>query len=126
MSFFLPRQRSVLEMEPDAQLDPRSVTLTFNLPCREPRAWLVLRGAYPTLCVVEMRQLYPNVQSASVELPPGEYFCRYYSGDDRNLIYRGPAHIDGGVDRGMDTVVSVKAAEGGTGSAFPGSAGLPT
>jgi hypothetical protein len=58
-----------------------------------------------------MKRRRPRVWTASAELMPGEYRCRYYSGDDKNVSYHGPAHIDGGVDCGMDTLVSVKIPE---------------
>jgi hypothetical protein len=86
-------------------------TLTFRLTCPETRAWLVLKGGNGGSQIVEMRRAHTNVWSASADLIPGEYECRYYVGDEKTVIYYGPAHIDGGVDCGMDTLVSVKILE---------------
>jgi len=92
-------------------MSAQSKILTFNLTCPEPRAWLVLKGGNRDPQVVEMQRGCTNVWRVNAELPPGEYECRYYSGDERNVIYFGPAHIEGGVDRGMDTMVSVKVSD---------------
>jgi hypothetical protein len=35
----------------------------------------------------------PNHWSASVELISGEYQCRFYCGDERSVVYCGPASI---------------------------------
>jgi hypothetical protein len=88
-----------------------SQVLTFYLTCPESRAWLVLESDDQQPHVLEMERRNPSVWSASVDLVPGEYWCRYYCGDDRNVNYYGPAYIDGGVDCGMDTLVSVKIPE---------------
>ena len=88
-----------------------SQILTFNLTCPESRAWLVIESDDQEPHVLEMEQRNPNAWSASVDLMPGEYWCRYYSGNDRSVNYHGPAQIDGGIDCGMDTLVSVKISE---------------
>jgi hypothetical protein len=88
-----------------------SQILTFNLTCPQSRAWLVLESDHQEPRVLEMEQRNPSVWSASVDLIQGEYRCRYYSGDDRSVNYLGPAQIDGGIDCGMDTLVSVKISE---------------
>src|SRR5579862_4480325 len=88
-----------------------SQLLTFQFTCPETRAWLVLQRDDQRSCVLEMQQHHPSVWSASADLIPGEYRCRYYSGDDRRVNYYGPAHIDGGIECGMDTLVSVKLSE---------------
>ena len=88
-----------------------SQILTFNFICPELRAWLVLESDDQEPHVLEMEQRNPGTRSASVDLIQGEYRCRYYSGDDRNVNYYGPAQIDGGIDCGMDTLVSVKIPE---------------
>jgi len=88
-----------------------SQILTFNLTCPESRAWLVLECDDQEPHVLEMEQRIPSVWTASVDLMQGEYRCRYYSGDDRTVNYYGPAQIDGGIDCGMDTLVSVKISE---------------
>jgi hypothetical protein len=89
----------------------QSKIVTFQFTCPEARGWLVVKGDKQKPRVVEMRQRTPGVWSEQVELIPDEYQCRYYSGDERNVIYFGPAHIEGGVDRGMDTMVSVKVSD---------------
>jgi len=82
--------------------------LTFFLSCPQPRAWLVLTSDDQEPHVVEMQHRKRGVWSASVDLIPGDYRCRYYSGDDRNVSYYGPARMDGGIDCEMDTPVSVR------------------
>lgn len=84
-----------------------SQILTFHLICPESRAWLVLNRDDLEPHVYEMHEQNRSVWSATADLIPGEYRCRYYCGDDRRVNYHGPAHIDGGIDCGMDTVVSV-------------------
>jgi CheY-like chemotaxis protein len=50
----------------------------------------------------------PNHWSASVELISGEYLCRFYCGDERRVVYCGPASITGSTESGLDAVVVVK------------------
>jgi hypothetical protein len=89
-------------------MQQQSRFVTFHVTCTEPRAWLVLTSDVQEPSVVEMHRRHPNNWSISADLIPGEYRCRCYSGDDRNVTYQGPAHIDGGTECGMDTSVSVK------------------
>jgi CheY-like chemotaxis protein len=55
---------------------------------------------------------YANHWSASAWLIPGDYSCRYYSGDDHQVTYCGPARLRTSVDIGMDGLVSVKPTQG--------------
>jgi hypothetical protein len=89
----------------------QSQFVQLQMMCAEPRAWLVLTSDVQEPSVVEMHRRYPDSWSASADLIPGEYRCRYYCGDDRNIVYLGPAHIVGGTDCGMDTLVSVRIPE---------------
>ncbi|MDP9175375.1 MAG: hypothetical protein M3O30_16155 [Planctomycetota bacterium] len=91
-------------------MSQKSKVVTFSLTCPQPRAWLVLKTANRKPRVVVMRQRLPDLWSASEELMPGEYHCCYYCGDDLNVNYYGPARVDGGVDCGMDTLVSIHVA----------------
>ena len=88
-------------------MSEQSTIVTFRLTCPEPRAWLVLTSGTRKTRVVEMRQQTPSIWSASADLAPGEYHCRYYCGDDRNVVYYGPANIEGSIEQGMDALVSV-------------------
>ena len=83
-------------------------TVAFSFASPDSRAWLVLTSAEQEPHVVEMCHEPSSVWSASADLIPGDYRCRYYSGDDRNVIYYGPAHIEGSTDGGMDALMSVK------------------
>ena len=86
-----------------------STSVTFHLTCPEPRAWLVVKSDNPRVCVVqEMQRRQPGIWSTCMELTPGDYRCRHYCGDERRVIYHGPAHTDGGIVSGMDTLVSVR------------------
>jgi hypothetical protein len=84
-----------------------STTVTFHLTCPEPRAWLVLKGENREPRVLEMQHRDPSGLAARADLMPGEYRCRYYCGDDRSVIYHGPAHVEGSIESGMDALVSV-------------------
>jgi len=81
--------------------------IEFNLSCPSPRVWLVVKGGNHEPLIVEMRQERLNVWSAGASLIPGEYRCRYYCGDERNVIYYGPARTNGSTDHGMDAVISI-------------------
>jgi CheY-like chemotaxis protein len=88
----------------------QSLLTTFFLGSTQPRAWLVVRGEHQDCCVLEMSNGYPNHWSASLWLPPGDYRCRYYVGNDTYVFYQGPAAIIGqGRADGLDAVVSVSA-----------------
>jgi hypothetical protein len=89
-------------------MNKMSKSVAFSMTCPEPRAWLVVTSGDRQPHVVEMRQQDPSIWSACADLMPGEYHCRYYSGDDRNVMYYGPAHREGSIDCGMDALVSVK------------------
>lgn len=86
-------------------------TVIFSFPSSGPRAWLVLNSDNQEPRVVEMEQAGSSVWSASAELLPGEYHCRFYCGDDRNVSYCGPATIQGSLGGGMDSLVSVSHAD---------------
>jgi len=92
-------------------MSPPSQTLTFYLTSSESRAFLVLKSDNQKPRVLCMERRNPSVWSASAVLIPGEYRCRYYCGDDQNVSYYGPAHVDGGIECGMDTLVSIKIPE---------------
>jgi len=89
----------------------QSKAVTFDLTCPHAQAWLVLTSDNREPYVVEMRQRHRTIWSASADLMPGEYRCRYYSGDDRNVSYYGPANIEGSIGCGMDALLSVKISE---------------
>jgi len=89
-------------------MSPQSKVVTFNLTCPESRAWLVLDSDDRKPLVFEMRQQRPAVWSACADLTQGEYRCRYYCGDDRNITYYGPAKTEGSIDCGMDALMSVE------------------
>ena len=80
----------------------------FRMTSPKPRAWLVLKGEHQESRVIEMQRDVSSVWSASEDLLPDEYLCRYYSGDDKNVSYLGPAEVEGGIERGMDTLLSVR------------------
>ena len=88
-------------------MSQQSRLVTFSMICPEPRAWLVVTSDHGNPRVVEMRRLFPSNWSASVQLPPGEYRCRYYGGDDRNILYFGAAAIEGSINCGMDALLLV-------------------
>ncbi len=88
-------------------MSDQSTNVTFLLTSIEPRAWLVLTGDLQEPRVVEMQQTTPNVWSASEDLIQDEYRCRFYCGNDTYVCYQGPAHITGGIDGGMDTLLSI-------------------
>ncbi len=88
------------------------MTVTFDLTSPHPRAWLVLTSDNREPYVIEMRQRHRRIWSASADLMPGEYRCRYYCGDDQHISYHGPAHIAGSIGCGMDALYSVTIPEG--------------
>ncbi len=88
-------------------MSQQSKSVVFSFACLERRAWLVLTSGSREPHVVEMQRRDDNIWSACATLAPGEYRCRYYSGDERNVMYQGPAHIEGSTDGGMDALVSV-------------------
>ena len=93
-------------------MSQRSKIETFHLTCSQPRAWLVVNSEKDETQVVEMWNGYSNHWSVSVWLMPGKYRCRYYCGDDKHVVYTGPAHLNGNADDGMDGLVSVDNARG--------------
>lgn len=88
-------------------MNQQSKSVVFSLACLEKRAWLVLTSDSREPQVVEMQRRDENIWSACATLASGKYRCRYYSGDERNVMYQGPAHIDGSTDGGMDGLLSV-------------------
>jgi hypothetical protein len=92
-------------------MSQQTKSVSFSLTCPDPRAWLVVTSVHRTPRVVEMQHRGPSTWSACTNLVPGEYHCRYYSGDDRNVFYHSPAHIEGSTDDGMDALVSVRVPE---------------
>jgi hypothetical protein len=100
-------------------MSEQPTTVVFRLECPDPRAWVVLtrEGSRPR--VLEMWQPCAGVWSACAVLLPGDYRCRCYAGDGRTVSYCGPAVVDGGVERGMDTLITV------SGSPVPYQPGRP-
>jgi hypothetical protein len=88
----------------------KSKTVAFSLASSHPRAWLVLKGDHQQPRVVEMQQGQSGIWSASEDLIPDEYRCRFYCGDDLHVFYHGPADTAGGIVSGMDMLISVGAA----------------
>jgi CheY-like chemotaxis protein len=89
-------------------MSQQSQIIAFSFSSPSPRAWLVVKGGESESLVLEMQRQHPNVFSANVGLNPGQYSCRYYCGDQRNVSYHGPASIDGGTNDRMDSVISVQ------------------
>jgi hypothetical protein len=96
----------------------QSKAVTFDLMCPQSRVWLVLTSADREPQVIEMRQRRGMIWSASANLPPGEYRCRYYSGDDKKISYYGPATAEGCIDCGMDALLTVTIPEEKSASAI--------
>jgi hypothetical protein len=92
-------------------MNQHSKSVTFDLTCPQSRAWLVLTSDDREPHVVEMCQQNRMLWSASADLSPGEYRCRYYAGDDQNVSYFGPASSEGSIECGMDALLSVKIPE---------------
>ena len=92
-------------------MSQQSQIVTFKLTCPEPRAWLVLTSDDQEPRVVEMQQRDLNMKFACPGLIADDYHCRYYSGDDRNITYHGPATTEGSIECGMDALMSVKIPE---------------
>ena len=76
-------------------MDHQSQLVTFSLTSSAARAWLVLTNDHRQSRVVEMQEERPTFWSTCTDLIPGEYRCRYYSGDERSVHYHGPATMDG-------------------------------
>ena len=89
-------------------MSQQSQIIAFSFSSPSPRAWLVVKGGETESLVFEMQRRHPNVFSANVGLNPGQYSCRYYCGDQRNVSYHGPANIDTSTDDGMDSEISVE------------------
>jgi hypothetical protein len=89
-------------------MSERSQITTFHLTSSQPRAWLVISRDDAKTQVIEMWKGYSNRWSASAWLMCGEYRCRYYCGDEKHVVYHGPAHINSGTDEGMDGLESIK------------------
>jgi len=90
----------------------KSEIVTFHLASSELRAWVVIKGEPDMTQVVEMWQRYPNQWSASTWLTPGNYSCRFYTGNDHNIVHYGPATINAVTDHGMDREFSVQITQG--------------
>ena len=86
----------------------KSQSVTFELASPEPRAWVVVKSDDHEPLVIEMQKMAPTKWSADVPLTPGEYRCRFYCGDERNVVYCGPANIRASTQSGMDAVVMVE------------------
>ena len=95
-----------------AHVADRSQIVTFYLTSSQPRAWVVINSVKQESRVVEMWRGYANHWSASAWLIPGDYLCRYYCGDDHQVIYHGPARTTGSIDEGLDGIVSVEQTRG--------------
>ncbi len=89
-------------------MSQRLQLLTFFLTSSQPRAWLVVRDVQEQPQVLEMSRTYSNHWSVSLWLKPGDYRCRYYCGDDQQIVYHGPAQLDGRFGQAMDGLVSVE------------------
>jgi len=89
----------------------RSRNVTFQVTCPESQAWLVMTSDTQEPLVVAMELTGAHHWSASADVMPGEYRCRYYGGDDRRVIYYGAAKIAGSIEHGMDALLSVAAVE---------------
>ena len=89
-------------------MSQHSQIVTFRLTCPEPRAWLVLTSDNQEPRVVEMQQRELSIKAVYLDLIPDDYRCRYYCGDDQNVIYHGPAPTEGSIDCGLDALMSVK------------------
>jgi CheY-like chemotaxis protein len=99
-------------------MNQQPTIVTFFLICSEPKAWTVVMAEDAEPLVIDMLQGYPNHWSATAFLKPGDYRCRLYSGDDRNVTYFGPANVKGSAEDGMDALISVKAQKN-KGADFP-------
>ncbi len=88
-------------------MSDKSKTVAFSLTSSQPRAWLVLKGDHQKPRVVEMQQGHPGIWSASEDLIPDEYLCRFYCGDDLHVFYHGPADAAGGIVSDLDMLISV-------------------
>jgi len=76
------------------------------------RAWVVLKGEQRQTYVIEMSKDNSNRWSASKELAPGEYLCRFYRGTERStVVHHGPATINGITDYGLDRTFSIQIAQ---------------
>jgi CheY-like chemotaxis protein len=99
-------------------MDRRPQIVTFNFNCAEQRVWVTINSKTLPPQTIEMRQTFPNCWTTSVWLVPGQYFCRYYSGDDRNVAYHGPAKLIGvEPDALMDGLVSIDVPRRSSGAA---------
>jgi CheY-like chemotaxis protein len=89
-------------------MDDGSQIVTFQFSCSDSKTWVAIESGAGEPQVIEMRRKFPNCWTASAWLMPGEYRCRYYSGNDRQVVYHGPANVDG-AHRGstMDGLVRV-------------------
>jgi len=56
-----------------------------------------------------MSQSRPGFWFADVPLAEGSYRLRYYCGDERQVVYHGPAATNGSWRDGLDAVVAVRA-----------------
>jgi len=97
-------------------MSERPQLLTFFLTSSRPRAWLVVGAGQEQSQVVEMSRTDSDQWSASLWLVPGEYRCRYYCGDGHQIVYHGPASLNGLAAEGMDGLVSVESALDNAGS----------
>jgi CheY-like chemotaxis protein len=69
---------------------------------------VVITGEPDMKQVLEMWQRFPNQWSASTWLIPGQYNCRFYTGNQRNIVHYGPATINGVTDYGLDRAFRVE------------------
>jgi hypothetical protein len=101
-------------MTTDRGLSQQTVRFHLNCP-EEPVAFLVLRE--PT---TGAKQTWPMTRGGdggweqSVALGAGRYHARFYAGDDRRVIYYGPAQVRTRADvarakgmEGLDAVIDV-------------------
>lgn len=82
-------------------------TVTFYLNSPEQRVYLVGQKGDQHSFTVEMRQM-GGLWFARLDLSEGDYRFRYYAGDDRNVVYLGPACTAGSIHDGMDALISIR------------------
>ena len=86
----------------------RPQIVTFNFNCPQPRVWIAINSEIVSPQTIEMRQTLPGCWTTSVWLAPGQYYCRYYSGDDLNVVSHGPAKLIGAEpDARMDGLITI-------------------
>jgi hypothetical protein len=88
----------------------------FEAFCEADRLFLADRHESGRFQMIPMTLIEPGLWKSEVELEPGAHRLRYYSGNERTVVYAGPALTEGSVACGWDAILRVPGARGNSAS----------